>query len=281
MKSIQIKRSITDRNDTSLNNYLKDISKIKLLTPEQEKTIGKLVKEKNKKAIDKLVTSNLRFVVSVAKQYQNQGIDLIDLIQAGNTGLIEAANRFDVDKGYRFISYAVWWIRQAIIQSLSDNSRTIRLPMSQIHSASKINKTISEFEQKYQRKPSNEELEKLLGIPANKINKIINSENRVVSIDTPFKDEEEGTLVDIIPNKNSPKADSIINDEYKTKEINMLLDTLTDREHDIIRMYFGIGCYPITLEDIGEKFGLTYERIRQIKESALKNLQKYKSLFDK
>ena len=281
MKSIQIKRSITDRNDTSLNNYLKDISKIKLLTPEQEKTIGKLVKEKNKKAIDKLVTSNSRFVVSVAKQYQNQGIDLIDLIQAGNTGLIEAANRFDVDKGYRFISYAVWWIRQAIIQSLSDNSRTIRLPMSQIHSASKINKTISEFEQKYQRKPSNEELEKLLGIPANKINKIINSENRVVSIDTPFKDEEEGTLVDIIPNKNSPKADSIINDEYKTKEINMLLDTLTDREHDIIRMYFGIGCYPITLEDIGEKFGLTYERIRQIKEGALKNLQKYKSLFDK
>ena len=280
MKSIQIKRSITDRNNIALNDYLKDISKIKLLTPEQEKEIGKLAKEGNKRAIDKLVTSNLRFVVSVAKQYQNQGVDLIDLIQAGNTGLIEAANRFDIDKGFKFISYAVWWIRQAIIQSLSDNSRTIRLPTSQIHFASKINKVISEFEQEHQRKPSDDELEKLLGISISKINKIINSENRILSIDTPFKDEEEGTLVDVIPNKNSPKADNLINEEYKTKEINMLLNTLSNREHDIIRMYFGIGCYPITLEDIGEKFGLTYERIRQIKENALKNLKKYKSLFE-
>jgi len=275
MKSIQIKRNITDRSNVSLNNYLKDISKIKLLTPEQEKEVGKLAKEGNKQAIDKLVTSNLRFVVSVAKQYQNQGLDLIDLIQAGNTGLIEAANRFDIDKGYRFISYAVWWIRQSIIQTLSDNSRTIRLPMSQIHSVSKINKAISEFEQTHDRKPSDEELETLIGIPANKINKIINSENKIVSIDTPFKDEEEGTLVDIIPNNNSPKADSIVNAESKQKEIDMLLNTLTDREHDIIRMCFGIGCYPVTLEEIGEKFGVTYERIRQIKEGALKSLRKY------
>ena len=281
MRQLKINRSITNRNSAALDKYLVEIGREELITVEEEVELAQKIRQGDAKALERLTRANLRFVVSVAKQYQNQGIDLIDLIQAGNTGLIEAANRFDVDKGYRFISYAVWWIRQAIIQSLSDNSRTIRLPMSQIHSASKINKTISEFEQKYQRKPSNEELEKLLGIPANKINKIINSENRVVSIDTPFKDEEEGTLVDIIPNKNSPKADSIINDEYKTKEINMLLDTLTDREHDIIRMYFGIGCYPITLEDIGEKFGLTYERIRQIKEGALKNLQKYKSLFDK
>lgn len=279
MKSIQIKRSITDRNNISLNDYLKDISKIKMLTPEQEKEIGKLAKEGDRKAIDKLTTSNLRFVISVAKQYQGQGLDLIDLIQAGNTGLIEAANRFDVDKGYRFISYAVWWIRQAIIQALSDNSRTIRLPISQIHIIAKINKAISEFEQLHNRRPSNEELEKIVDIPAHKIDKIMSSESKVVSIDTPFKDEEEGTLVDVIPNTNSPKADNIINEEYKKKEINMLLNTLSDREHDVIRMYFGIGCYPCTLDDIGEKFGVTYERARQIKESALKNLSKLKSLL--
>lgn len=280
MKSIQIKRSITNRDDTSLNDYLKDVSKIKLLTPEQEKEVGKLAKQGNKKAIDRLITSNLRFVISVAKQYQNQGLDLIDLIQAGNTGLIEAANRFDIDKGFRFISYAVWWIRQAITQALSDNSRTIRLPMSQIHAFSKINKVISDFEQKLGRKPSEEELSELLNIPVNKINKIINSDNKIVSIDTPFKDEEEGTLVDVIPNHNSPKADSSINEEYKKKEINMLLNTLSDREHDIIRMYFGIGCYPVTLEEIGEKFGITYERVRQLKENALKNLRKYEKLFN-
>jgi RNA polymerase primary sigma factor len=279
MKSIQIKRSITDRNNISLNDYLKDISKIKMLTPEQEKEVGKLAKEGDRKAIDKLTTSNLRFVISVAKQYQGQGLDLIDLIQAGNTGLIEAANRFDVDKGYRFISYAVWWIRQAIIQALSDNSRTIRLPISQIHIIAKINKAISEFEQLHNRRPSNEELEKIVDIPAHKIDKIMSSESKVVSIDTPFKDEEEGTLVDVIPNANSPKADNIINEEYKKKEINMLLNTLSDREHDVIRMYFGIGCYPCTLDDIGEKFGVTYERARQIKESALKNLSKLKSLL--
>ena len=273
MKSIQI------RNNISLNDYLKDISKIKMLTPEQEKEVGKLAKAGDRKAIDKLTTSNLRFVISVAKQYQGQGLDLIDLIQAGNTGLIEAANRFDVDKGYRFISYAVWWIRQAIIQALSDNSRTIRLPISQIHIIAKINKAISEFEQLHNRRPSNEELEKIVDIPAHKIDKIMSSESKVVSIDTPFKDEEEGTLVDVIPNTNSPKADNIINEEYKKKEINMLLNTLSDREHDVIRMYFGIGCYPCTLDDIGEKFGVTYERARQIKESALKNLSKLKSLL--
>ena len=276
MKSIQIKKNITNRKDSALNEYLKDISKIKLLTPEEEKKIGTLAKQGDKAAVDKLVTSNLRFVVSVAKQYQNQGIDLIDLIQAGNTGLIEAANRFDVDKGFRFISYAVWWIRQAITQSLSDNSRVIRLPISQIHSVSKINKTISEFEQKNQRRPSEEELEKLIGIPANKINKILNSETKTLSIDTPFKDEEEGTLIDIIPNNNSPKADHIINEEYKQKEINMLLNTLSNREHDIVRMCFGLGCFPVTLEEIGEKFGVSYERIRQIKEKALKSLRKHK-----
>lgn len=277
MKSIQIKRSITDRNVTSLNDYLKDITKYKLLTPEEEKEIGKLAKTGDKKAIEKLITSNLRFVVSVAKQYQSQGLDLIDLIQAGNCGLIEAANRFDVDKGFRFISYAVWWIRQAIIQSLSDNSRVIRLPMSQIHEISKINKIISDFEQKNHTYPSDEELEALIGLPISKINKILNSESRIMSIDTPFKDEEEGTLVDVIPNKNALKADSIINEEYKNKELKMLLNTLPDREHDVIRMYFGIGCYPITLEEIGEKFGITYERARQIKESALSNLKKYKN----
>lgn len=273
MKTLQIKQSITDRSDTALKSYLKDISKIPLLTPEQEKEIAAKAKLGDKKAIDKLVTSNLRFVVSVAKQYQGQGIDLIDLINEGNMGIMEAAKRFDVDRGFRFISYAVWWIRQSIVSALSSQSRTIRFPSNQVHLISKINKTIAEFEQKYERKPSNEELENILGIPSEKISYILSASSKTVSVDSPLKDEEEGTLVDVIPNHNSPHTDEALREESKNKEIAMILKRLSYREHDIIRMFFGLGCDSMTLENISTKFGLTSERVRQVKDSAIKSLQ--------
>lgn len=273
MKSLQIKKSITDRSNLSLNDYLKDISKIPMLSKEKEIEIAKESKLGNKKACDKLVTSNLRFVISVAKQYQGQGLLLIDLINEGNIGLIKAAEKFDVNKGFRFISYAVWWIRQSILQAISDQSRTIRLPMNQVHSSTKIFKTIKEFQQKNERPPSNEELEDLLDIPAEKINKIINSNNKTVSVDTPFKGDEEGTLIDVIPNHNSPRADYDLMQESNKKEIDIILSVLGIREQDIIRMYFGIDCKSMTLEEIGNKFGITNERARQIKEKAIKCLR--------
>lgn len=273
MKTLQIKQSITNRSDTALNSYLKDISKIPLLTVEQEKEIGKKAKLGDKKAMDKLVTSNLRFVVSVAKQYQGQGLDLIDLINEGNCGLIEAAKRFDIDKGFKFISYAVWWIRQSIVLALSNASRTIRLPASQVHLISKINKTISEFEQKNERKPSDVELEKILNIPKEKISYILSASSKMVSVDSPIKDEEEGTLIDIIPNNNAIKTDAALDRESKDKEIYFILKKLSYREHDILRMFFGIGCDSMTLENIGTKFGITSERVRQIKDAAIKSLK--------
>lgn len=273
MKTLQIKQSITDRSDTALKSYLKDISKIPMLTPEQEKEVGAKIKLGDTEAINTLVTANLRFVVSVAKQYQGQGIDLIDLINEGNCGLIEASRRFDVDKGFRFISYAVWWIRQSIVTALSGLSRTIRLPSNQVHLISKINRTISEFEQQHERKPSNEELEKLLKVPAKKISYILSVANKTVSVDSPLKDEEEGTLVDVIPNQNAPYADAVLREESKNKEIAMILKKLSWREHDILRMFFGLGCDSMTLENISTKFGLTSERVRQVKDNAIKSLQ--------
>lgn len=274
MKTLYIKQSITNRSDTALNSYLKDIAKIPLLTPEQEKEIGAKAKLGDKRALDKLVVSNLRFVVSVAKQYQGNGLDLIDLINEGNYGLIEAASKFNVDKGFRFISYAVWWIRQSIVLALSKQSRTIRLPTNQIHTISKINKTIADFEQKNERKPSNEELEKLTGVPAEKIYYTLSAASKLTSIDSPLKDEEEGTLADIIPNSNSLPADSAFKDEAKDKRIELILKRMSHRDHDILRMFYGLGCTSMTLESIGTKFGLTSERIRQVKDAAIKSLQK-------
>lgn len=273
MKTLQIKQSITDRSDTALKAYLKDISKIPLLTPEQEKELGAKSKLGDKKAIDKLVVSNLRFVVSVAKQYQGQGIDLIDLINEGNCGLMESAVRFDVDKGFRFISYAVWWIRQSIVSALSRQSRTIRLPSNQVHLISKINKTISTFEQKYERKPSDNELEKILDIPSEKISYILSAASKTISVDSPLKDEEEGTLIDILPNRNSPHTDEKLREESKNREIELILRKLSYREHDILRMFFGLGCDAMTLESISTKFGLTSERVRQVKDSAIRSLK--------
>lgn len=281
MKSLQIKQSITDRSDTALNSYLKDISKYPLLTVEEEKEVATKAAAGDKKARDTLVKSNLRFVVSCAKQYQNQGLPLIDLINEGNLGLIKAAAMFDVTRGFRFISYAVWWIRQAILYSLSGQSRIIRLPVNQIHTINKISKATQEFEKKYERTPSYLELEKLTDIQADKIDSIINSNNRIVSVDTPFKSEEEGTLIDIIQNYNSPKADLNLIKESEDKNIELILNKLSDREHDILIMFFGLGCYQMTLEEIGRKFGITSERVRQIKEKAIRSLKANKNYINK
>lgn len=272
MKSIQIKKSITDRSNITIDDYLKDINKIPMLTPDEEKEIGRKAKEGDIDAKNKLITGNLRFVVSVAKQYQGQGLSLDDLINEGNIGLIRAADKFDVDKGFRFISYAVWWIRQSILQALSEQSRTIRLPMNQVRLSSKILKTIQEFEQDNERKPTDEELEGLIGLSIEKINKIINSNNKMVSLDTPLNDNEEGTLIDIIPNGN-PKTDADLIKESNKIELNSIIDKLTNREQDIIRMYFGLTGKNFTLSEIGDKFGITNERARQIKEKALDKLK--------
>lgn len=273
MKQIQIKQSITDRSDSALKAYLKDVNKYPLLTVEEEKELGKKIKNGDKKAIDKLITSNLRFVISVAKQYQGQGIDLIDLIQEGNIGLQEAVGKWDVDKGFKFISYAVWWIRQKIVLALSNKSRTIRVPTSQLAQIQRINKVISEFEIEHERKPSDAELSNITGIAENKIQSILNSISKLVSVDNPITNDEEGTLVDIIPNKNSTPSDYKLMEESQINNINEILDKLTPREHDVLRMYFGINCDPMTLDNISNKFGLTNERTRQIKDGAIKSLK--------
>ena len=269
MKNFTIKQSITNRDRDSVNLYLKDISHIKMLTAEEEKEIAIRAKEGDQRAKDRLISANTRFVVSVAKQYQGQGLDLEDLIAEGNIGLIKAAEKFDPDKGFKFISYAVWWIRQSILQALSDKSRTIRLPLNQVTLLNKIRKATAEFAGKNERDPSLKELEEITGIPSDKIYAILNMSAKLVSVDSPFKDEEEGTYIDVIPNQNSPKADAELMKESKEADIAKVLSPLGPRSHDIIRMYFGLGTREMTLTEISEKFGVTSERIRQIKEKAL------------
>jgi len=273
VKAFTIKQSITNRDRDSVNLYLKDISHIKMLTPDEEKQIAIRAKEGDKKAKDRLISANTRFVVSVAKQYQGQGLDLEDLIAEGNIGLIKAAEKFDPDKGFKFISYAVWWIRQSILQALSDKSRTIRLPLNQVTLLNKIRKATAEFAGKNERDPSLKELEDITGVPSDKIYSILNMSAKLVSVDSPFKDEEEGTYIDIIPNQNSPKADEALIKESKESDIAMILSPLGPRSNDIIRMYFGLGVRELTLTEIGEKFGITSERVRQIKEKALKIIE--------
>lgn len=250
-----------------------------MLTAEEEKEIAIKAKEGDQKAKNRLISANTRFVVSVAKQYQGQGLDLEDLIAEGNIGLIKAAEKFDPDKGFKFISYAVWWIRQSILQALSDKSRTIRLPLNQVTLLNKIRKATAEFAGKNERDPSLKELEEITGIPSDKIYAILNMAAKLVSVDSPFKDEEEGTYIDVIPNQNSPKADAELMKESKEADITKVLSPLGPRSHDIIRMYFGLGTREMTLTEISEKFGVTSERIRQLKEKALDiikpNVQKY------
>lgn len=270
MLPVRIRQNYTNRD--AISSYLKDVNKIPLLKPEEEKRLGKLIKKGDKKAMDKLVISNLRFVISVAKQYQGHGLDLPDLINEGNLGLIAAAERYNVDKGYKFISYAVYWIKQSILLALAKQSRTIKVPTNKILNYTKVIKTIQEYEQKHERRPSNIEISELTNIPIDNIEKILAINNKIVSLTDPFNDDEN-CLVDVLPNKNSTNTDATLMEESTKFETEALLNNLPDREHDIIRMYFGLDCKQCTLEEIGRKFGMTSERIRQLKNLGLKKLK--------
>ena len=264
---------ITSKDELSVSKYLVDIYKIPLLSVDEEYSCAIKAVNGDKKSVETLVKSNLRFVVSCAKQYQNQGLPLIDLINEGNLGLIKAAAMFDVTRGFRFISYAVWWIRQSILQALAEQSRIVRLPLNQVGSLNKINKAFSRFEQENERRPSPEELAEELDIPIDKIADTIKISGRHISVDAPFVEGEDNSLLDVLVNDDSPIADRALMSESLLTEISRALETLSERERDIIRMFFGIGCQEMTLEEIGDKFGLTRERVRQIKEKAIRRLR--------
>ena len=275
MRSLTITQSITDRNDRSINGYLKDISKIPLIDNEEMIKLAKQAKQGDQRALDKIVTSNLRFVVSVAKQYRNKGIPLVDLIQLGNLGIIEASKKWDETRGIKFISYAVWWIRQSIIQGISSECRTIRVPMNQIVCMNKLNKANEKLEQELGRTPSVEELEAETGIDSSKIVLNHTSLNKTLSLNVAFSDDEEsGSLVDIIPNTNSTIADEGITNESTIIELNNILNKLSYREGDIIKMIFGIGMLPMTLEEVAARFGIGTERVRQIQHQTLDKLKR-------
>ena len=275
MRQLKITKSITNRESQSLEKYLQEIGKVDLLTPEEEVELAKSIKQGDQMALEKLTKANLRFVVSVAKQYQNQGLSLSDLINEGNLGLIKAAQRFDETRGFKFISYAVWWIRQSILQALAEQSRIVRLPLNKVGSLNKINKAFSELEQEYEREPSADELAELLEIPTEEVQTTLGVAARHVSMDAPFVEGEDNSLLDVLENGGTPGTDSAL--EYKEslrREIDRSLSTLTDRQCDVIKLYFGIGVeHPMSLEDIGEKFGLTRERVRQIKDKAINKLR--------
>ncbi|HEX7583200.1 MAG TPA: RNA polymerase sigma factor RpoD/SigA [Prolixibacteraceae bacterium] len=273
MRQLKITKSITNRESASLDKYLQEIGKEELITVEEEVELAQRIKKGDQAALEKLTRANLRFVVSVAKQYQNQGLSLPDLINEGNLGLIKAAEKFDETRGFKFISYAVWWIRQSILQALAEQSRIVRLPLNQVGSLNKINKAFSKFEQENERKPSPEELADALELPADKVADTLRVSGRHISVDAPFVEGEDNSLLDVLINNDSPNADRALMMESLAKEIERALATLTERESDIIRMFFGIGCQEMTLEEIGERFGLTRERVRQIKEKAIRRLR--------
>ena len=273
MRQLKISKSITNRNSQSLEKYLQEIGKEDLVSTDEEVELAQRIRQGDQKALDKLTRANLRFVVSVAKQYQNQGLSLPDLINEGNLGLIKAAQKFDETRGFKFISYAVWWIRQSILQALAEQSRIVRLPLNQVGSLNKISKELSKFEQENQRRPSAEELANRLDIPVEKISSTISVSGRSISVDAPFAEGEDNCMLDVLTNDDSPMADSSLNQESLSKEVDRALNQLHDREREILKMFFGIGCQEMTLEEIGEKFGLTRERVRQIKEKAIRRLR--------
>ncbi|MGB0881385.1 MAG: sigma-70 family RNA polymerase sigma factor [Vicingaceae bacterium] len=274
MRQLKITKSITNRDSASLDKYLQEIGREDLITAEDEVELAQKIKQGDTRALDKLVKANLRFVVSVSKQYQNQGLTLPDLINEGNLGLIKAAQRFDETRGFKFISYAVWWIRQSILQAIAEQARIVRLPLNQVGSLNRINKMFSKLEQEFERTPSPEEIAECLDIEKDKVTEAQKISGRHVSVDAPFKDGEDGTLLDVLSNGNSPKADISLMNESLHKEIKRSLATLTDREQDVIILFFGIGIpHPLSLEEIGEKFGLTRERVRQIKEKGVRRLR--------
>ena len=275
MRQLKITKSITNRESQSLEKYLQEIGKVDLLTPEEEVELAKRIKQGDQRALEKLTKANLRFVVSVAKQYQNQGLSLSDLINEGNLGLIKAAQRFDETRGFKFISYAVWWIRQSILQALAEQSRIVRLPLNKVGSLNKINKAFSELEQEFEREPSPDELADTLEIPTEEVETTLGVAARHVSMDAPFVEGEDNSLLDVLENSATPKTDQELDyNQSLRREIERSLNTLTERQCDVIKLYFGIGVeHPMSLEDIGEKFGLTRERVRQIKDKAINKLR--------
>ena len=274
MRQLKITKSITNRESASLDKYLQEIGREDLITVEEEVELAQRIWGGDRLALEKLTRANLRFVVSVAKQYQNQGLSLPDLINEGNLGLIKAAEKFDETRGFKFISYAVWWIRQSILQALAEQSRIVRLPLNQVGSLNKINKAFSKFEQENERRPSPEELAEVLDIPVDKIADTMKVSGRHISVDAPFVEGEDNSLLDVMINDDSPNADRVLINESLSKEIERVLAfTLSDRERDIVKKFFGIGVTEMTLEEIGDEFGLTRERVRQIKEKAIRKLR--------
>ncbi|HHT30614.1 MULTISPECIES: sigma-70 family RNA polymerase sigma factor [Petrimonas] len=273
MRQLKITKSITNRESASLDKYLQEIGREDLITVEEEVELAQAIKKGDRKALEKLTRANLRFVVSVAKQYQNQGLSLPDLINEGNLGLIKAAEKFDETRGFKFISYAVWWIRQSILQALAEQSRIVRLPLNQVGSLNKISKAFQKFEQENERRPSAEELAQELDLSVEKVTDSLKVSGRHISMDAPFVEGEDNSLLDVLVNDDAPVADRTLINESLQKEIDRALATLTERESDIIKMFFGIGCQEMTLEEIGDKFQLTRERVRQIKEKAIRRLR--------
>lgn len=273
MRQLKITKSITNRESASLDKYLQEIGREDLITVEEEVELAQAIKKGDRQALEKLTKANLRFVVSVAKQYQNQGLSLPDLINEGNLGLIKAAEKFDETRGFKFISYAVWWIRQSILQALAEQSRIVRLPLNQVGSINKISKAFQKFEQENERKPSAEELAQELDIPVEKVIDSLKVSGRHISMDAPFVEGEDNSLLDVLVNDDAPVADQALIDESLRKEIERALSTLTERESEIIKMFYGLGMQEMTLEEIGDKFQLTRERVRQIKEKAIRRLR--------
>jgi RNA polymerase primary sigma factor len=275
MRQLKITKSITNRESQSLEKYLQEIGKVELVSPEDEVKLARLIKQGDQKALDRLTKGNLRFVVSVAKQYQNQGLSLPDLINEGNLGLIKAAQRFDETRGFKFISYAVWWIRQSILQSLAEQARIVRLPLNKVGLTNRIQKTYSQLEQQFEREPSTEEVAEALEMDVEEVAASMGISSRHVSMDSPMSEGEENTLLDVLENPNAEKTDDnlMYNESLKT-EIERSLTTLTERQKEVICYFFGIGVdHPMSLEDIGEKFSLTRERVRQIKDKAITKLK--------
>jgi RNA polymerase primary sigma factor len=273
MRQLKITKSITNREGESLDKYLQEISKEELLTVEEEVELAARVRKGDQKALETLTRANLRFVVSVAKQYQNQGLSLPDLINEGNLGLIKAAERFDETRGFKFISYAVWWIRQSILQAIAEQSRIVRLPLNQVSSVNKISQVLSRFEQENERRPSVDEISEQVDLPLEKIDEALSINGKHVSVDAPFAEGEDNSLLDVLVNDSSPSADKQLVLESLRQEIQEALSCLNERERLIITAYFGIGQSEMTLEEIGTKYGLTRERVRQIKEKAIRRLR--------
>ena len=274
MRQLKITKQVTNRETASLDKYLQEIGKVDLISAEEEVDLARRIKSGDQEALEKLTKANLRFVVSVSKQYQNQGLSLPDLINEGNLGLIKAAQRFDETRGFKFISYAVWWIRQSILQALAEQSRIVRLPLNKIGSINKINKAFSQLEQEYEREPSSDEIADMLELPENEVKESLRNSGRHVSMDAPLVVGEESNMYDVLRSDDSPSPETGLIKESLRREIERAISTLTPREADVIRLYFGLnGEHALTLEEIGERFDLTRERVRQIKEKAIRRLK--------